>query len=188
MSIISKIAHQILNNITETSFLRGGEFTQLNGLYHCDCSSYINSILKILDFSLYRNLCSDRSRLKAIDYFNLSSSNALISYHQKISNIRVGDILVWSKKNVPKTGDTGHMAIVLTLPILERKGVWRIQVSDSSKMIHDNDSRTSSGVGKGEMFLLEKNDEIIGYIWSTKRAKNKLCELRAITFPASLIE
>jgi hypothetical protein len=172
----------------DTRFARDEHFKSLSGDYFCDCSSYINSILIILDTSFYDSLKGNLRRLKASDYFDLATKSEYINSHCSIDKLIAGEVLVWKKQNIPKSGDTGHMAIVMSPPVKEREGLWRVEVSDCSKMLHDNDSRELSGVGKGEMFLITSDKKIIGYIWSSKRSKNKLCDVLCISFSKNLIE
>lgn len=185
-TLILNTCKDILESLSETSFLRDGEIASLNGSYHCDCSSYINSILKLIDENLYIELLGSERRLKAKDYFELTNSRA--TSHNKISKIIPGEILVWKKKNPPNSGDTGHMAIVLESPIEVSKDRWKVRVSDSSKQIHDNDSRAEYGVGSGEIILITDNDSITGYIWSSSVKKNKITDVLCMSFSKSLIE
>jgi hypothetical protein len=181
----------ILESIKSTSFKRGGEFSALDGQYHCDCSSYINSILSIIDKNLYLKLLGQRSRLKAIDYFELAKSNdSLIKHHSDIQKLQAGEVLVWKKENPPKSGDTGHMLVVLKKPEKIDEGRWKILVSDCTKISHDRDSRedTSKGVGRGEMILLTENSKINGYIWSTSIPKNKITEVLCMSFSNNTLE
>ncbi|OUR96687.1 hypothetical protein A9Q84_10110 [Halobacteriovorax marinus] len=193
MKLTQKIhnqAQKLLMGLSHTGFFRGGEFSELSGKYFCDCSSYINSLIKLIDPLLYTELLNERERLRACDYFDLAKNkNSSIAYHQSIDKVVVGEILVWKKTNIPKSGDSGHMAIVLSVPEEIAEGRYKLLVSDCSKILHDMDSRVDGGVGSGVLTLLvDAKKCITGYIWSSERAKNKVTDVLCISFSDSKLK
>jgi len=189
-SKILELTKNLLMDVRTTGFSRGEEFSSPSGRYFCDCSSYINSILKMINPRLYNLLLEGDKRLKACDYFDLAiNDHRSVSYHQFIYRLEVGEILVWKKSNIPKSGDTGHMAIVLSHPVEVEKGRYKVLVSDCSKLLHDRDSRKDSGVGSGELVLITNIEGLItGYIWSKDRPKNKITDVLCISFSDNLIK
>lgn len=187
---ILELTQSLLKNIKSTGFTRGGEFSELDGSYFCDCSSYITSLLKIISPEFYGKLLLNESRLKAIDYFDMAIDGSRgVDSHRDISKLCPGEVLVWKKTHIPKSGDTGHMAIALSTPLKIHEGKYQLLVSDCSKLHHDKDTRIDSGVGSGEMILLTDGEGIIsGYIWSSKRPKNKMTDVLCISFSDSLLK
>lgn len=182
--LLQKI-EELLSGEVKTRFKRGGHFLELNGHYECDCSGLINSLLFMCSKDLYIKIKGDLEALKAVDYFNIATDSSLpINWHQRIDLLCGGECLVWRKQQIPKSGDSGHIAIVLDRPKEVKKGLWSVKVFDCSKIPHDEDSRQNeaTGIGVGTMFLLVRDNIIEGYIWSSELKKNKRIEIRCISF------
>ncbi|GEM_PF-6292567 len=180
-NIFFKSIKTIKNSLSKTEFLRGGTFQSYSGEYFCDCSSLISSILKIENKELFSSMSKGKDNLKSNEYFDYAKSREI--YTRYIHEIKVGDILCWKKDNVPKSGDSGHMAIVMSAPTVESKNFFKVRVFDSSKTPHSSDSRTQTGVGEGDLFLQTDDDScIIGVRWSLELSKVKRTEVIAIRF------
>ena len=176
---------ELLLSLVKTSFKRGALFEDLNGHYECDCSGLISSLLLLCSKNYYAQIKGNRESLKAVDYFALTEEETIpIKWHQRIDQLSSGQCLVWKKQKIPKSGDSGHIAVALDSPVEIKEGLWAIKVLDSSKLPHDQDSRQdgANGIGVGIMYLLVRDSIIEGYIWSSEIKKNKRVEIRCISF------
>lgn len=94
----------------------------------------------------------------------------------RLSELAVGDIILWRKNVVPSTGDSGHIAIIREI----LPDGW-IKVFDYTKQPHSNESCTRPGLGEGEMKLIIDGDEILGFIWSQEIKKTKMTKVLGIS-------
>lgn len=171
----------IKNTMSETGFLRGGLFDSYCGKYLCDCSSLVSSILKIENKELFLKISKGRDNLKSFEYFDFAKREG--SYVRSIYDVRPGDILCWKKDHIPKSGDSGHMAIVISTPVMESQNLFRVRVFDSSKTPHSSDSRMNGGVGEGDLFVqINEDSTIIGVKWSLELSKVKRTDILSIRF------
>ena len=177
--VFLKSIQKIQETLQSTGFLRRGRFESYSGSYLCDCSSLFSSILEIENISLYEEIARGNETLKSSDYFIYAKERNF--YTDKISELNLGDILCWKKDHIPKTGDSGHMALVISLPKKFEGSLYKVRVFDSTKVPHSNDSRDESGVGEGDLYLQsDENGKIIGVRWSDKVQKVKRTPIIAI--------
>jgi DTW domain-containing protein YfiP len=96
-----------------------------NRAIHCDCSGLVNLLCDHLAVPKPYALKQPR----AVHYFailqEIGSSN--------ISQIKPWNLLAWRKENVPKSGDSGHVLLVVGEPIKVEENVYRLEVVDSTK-------------------------------------------------------
>ncbi|MCX7046496.1 MAG: hypothetical protein NTX50_13555 [Candidatus Sumerlaeota bacterium] len=81
---------------------------------------------------------------------------------------RPGDILAWESRN-PKTGTTGHVIFIASIPKREANGLIRVTIIDSTSLPHSNDSRKKgeSGIGEGTMwFGVDESGRPVQSYWS----------------------
>ncbi|ATH08470.1 hypothetical protein BIY24_11070 [Halobacteriovorax marinus] len=171
---------KIKTSLKTTSFKRGGLFYSYSGDYHCDCASFFSSLLSIERPKLYKDIVGEAKYFKSYEFYDYVRNHFEFKSHY--SKLEVGDILCWRKDSVPKSGDTGHMAIVIDLEMSTKKSLRRVRVFDCTKTPHACDTREQSGVGEGDIFLqVNSNDEIQGVRWSDKIDKIKRTQIIAIT-------
>lgn len=172
---------KIKDSLVKTSFLRGGQFSNYNGDYHCDCSSLISSILKIERPQFFQSISHGKSNLKSSDFFNFAKES--LNYTRNIEEILPGSLICWRKDQVPKSGDSGHIAIILDSPIKDKLNFYKLRVFDSTKTPHSNDSRAHQGVGEGDLYLqCNGRGEILGLKWSDDLSKVKRTEIISFSF------
>ncbi|MFG1493359.1 hypothetical protein ABMA75_07320 [Halobacteriovorax sp. ZH4_bin.1] len=94
----------------------------------------------------------------------------------RLSELLVGDLILWRKNTIPNSGDTGHIAIIREI----LTDGW-IRVYDYSKQPHSNESCVRPGLGEGEMKLILDGDEILGFIWSKEIKKTKMTKILGIS-------
>ena len=177
--VFLKSIQKIQETLQSTGFLRRGKFESYSGNYFCDCSSLFSSILQIEDISLYKEIARGNETLKSSDYFIYARQRNL--YTDKISELTPGDILCWKKDHIPKSGDSGHMGLVISLPRKTDGNLYKVRVFDSTKVPHSNDSRVESGVGEGDLYLqCDESEKIIGVRWSEEFQKIKRTPIIAI--------
>src|SRR5262249_55219831 len=73
-----------------------------------------------------------------------------------------------------KPGNTGHVVIVDQTPVMEKDGLVRVVVIDSTTKPQVDDTRPkgSSGIGRGTMwFTVDKEGRPEGYVRGSRTAK-----------------
>ncbi len=101
------------------------------------------------------------------------------SQHLKILDIRKvqrGDIILWKKKVIPLSGDSGHLSIIDDVIQIKTESAL-VRVYDSVKNIHQNDSRENSGLGHGEIELLLNGVVPCGFRWLGDNKKTKFTDI-----------
>jgi len=188
MNIILKYFNSLLNFSRQNIFSRETFIDIDEGIVRADCSGIFNSFFKNLDENSYDKLLLkfEKKRLQASDYFELFSDDFPFSNHfefkviKDLRNLKAGDIFAWKKMNIPKSGDTGHMGILLSPLEKIEKNKYKASVADVSKNPHDEDIR-EEGLGSGIMyFICDDSFELSGYIWSTQRKKNKRTRINCV--------
>lgn len=143
-------------------------------LITCDCSGLFNLLFKEIVGQQINNL-------KAYQYFDLINSHTSIHEMQfqkknKITDLKVGDVICWRKRLVPKSGDTGHMALVTKEAKQIDHHCFELEILDCSKTVHDFDTRvkTTNAIGIGKIKIYSNDvDEMIGLMWSSDKKKTK---------------
>ena len=171
------LANQYLGTVKRTQYSHHRDIRADEGLFLCDCSEWVGFLLeKGFPEALSEIPISDgKIRQRAVDFCNyfrhLSAPSANWSRVWKVSFVQPGDVIAW---DLPKGAkDTGHVMIARRPPSENRDGSFSINVSDSSALLHDEDSRargSGGGVGTGTITLLvDTNGAPVGFKF---RAKN----------------
>lgn len=161
--------------------LKGSAFCRENdwqvdiGVYRGDCSGLILTLLEQHKPALLLQLCQEYgSRPKAFeiyDWFKQAPKAVTLKY--TLADVAPGDLIMWRKVNPPKSGDTGHLAVVTETGEAHNQHL-SIKVMDASKQAHDDDDRARPGVACGWMQLTaDEQGAVNGYIWSTELKKAK---------------
>jgi hypothetical protein len=88
----------------------------------------------------------------------------------KVEELVAGDVVAWIKPAVIRSPNTGHVAFVL-LPPQRAPGysnAYLLRIADSSRLLHDEDTRTDrDGFGFGTILLLSEPEtgEPTGFGW-----------------------
>jgi hypothetical protein len=178
-------AVRILNSIQVTEYRHTTDIDEKKGTYYCDCSGFVGYVLN-------RTVAKDdgkgpfrdgRNRPLAMDYekgFAKAPENADGNggWQQVIHlmDARPGDVIAWRHEK-PKPGNTGHVVIVDQRPIVEKDGLVRVVVIDSTTrpQVDDTRAKGTSGIGRGTMwFTVDEDGRPIGYVRGTRSAKPKV--------------
>lgn len=92
----------------------------------CDCSGLINLLFDALQIPKPYQI----KRPKALHYFAVLQEMG--SDH--IDSLDEGSLLAWRKELVPKSGDTGHVLVVMGSPVLLAPQLYRVPVVDATKL------------------------------------------------------
>jgi len=111
------------DSLPSKSFTRESHVDEL--AISCDCSGLFNLLLSHLSITLPYRL----SRPKAVHYFNLLQEIG----SNKISTLKPGHLLAWRKDVLPSSGDTGHVLMLESEPVLLRDKVYSVSVYDATK-------------------------------------------------------
>jgi hypothetical protein len=156
---IADAAEKLISDIRQTHYQHKTYVVPSEGIYDMDCSGFVDYLLRRVAPQQYANLPIEtgHARPRAAMYFDLF--HGLPDNHatgwksiDRLANAERGDILAWSlEASTQKPGDTGHVVIVASPPILANKHEYKIAVYDSSGIHHDDDSRPKgmNGIGKG---------------------------------------
>lgn len=91
----------------------------------CDCSGLFNLLCDALGITKPFNI----ERPKAVDYFSLLQEVG----SDNVGNLTQGCVLAWRKEVLPKSGDTGHVAMVCGPVEHLSAGHYLVPVVDASK-------------------------------------------------------
>ena len=83
----------------------------------------------------------------------------------------------WSRHEVPKPGNTGHVVFVDQKPEVEKDGLVRVVVIDSTTLPSADISgdKGKSGIGRRTMwFTVDKDGRPVGYVRGKRTAKPKV--------------
>ncbi len=166
-----------------SAFGRENNWQPETGEYRGDCSGLLLTLLEQHSCTHFQQLCAHAQspRPKAYQIYDwLSQPQTGITLSRRLDAVQPGDIIIWRKLNPPKSGDTGHLALVLELGELDanREQQLSIKVMDVSKQAHDLDDRDRPGIACGWMRLTADSDGCVnGYIWSTELKKAKRTQI-----------
>jgi hypothetical protein len=156
------------DRMRETHYVHGIDVHPGKGYFAFDCSGMVDWLLgqaaPVAHRSLHQGL---ESRPLARDFvFHL----ARIEPGQRrggwlrvgrISDARPGDVIAWLKPKNVRSANTGHVAVVVGEPLVRTEGdsAYLVRVADSSRLMHEDDSRHGHG-GYGLGTLLIQADPV----------------------------
>ncbi|EQC46952.1 hypothetical protein [Bacteriovorax sp. Seq25_V] len=116
--------------------------------------------------------------VRACEIFeNLKESSNFLKINS-LDELLPGDLILWRKTLVPSSGDSGHICIFKELISKNR-----ISVYDIAKDPHDNDTRSESGLGFGEIeILLDDSCHPCGFKWLGDSKKTKFTEILLVRY------
>ncbi|MFT5692742.1 MAG: DTW domain-containing protein YfiP [Oceanicoccus sp.] len=109
--------------LPEKTFSR--ETFQSSCAIRCDCSGFITLLFNTLGIKTPYQV----NLPKAVHYFSILQE--IGSNH--IDRLKAGNILAWRKNQLPKSGDTGHVLLVVADAIQCGPQCYRLSVVDSTK-------------------------------------------------------
>jgi hypothetical protein len=143
------------------------------GVYLCDCSDYLNTLLKRACPGAYRELPNYQKSPTTKDYYALFStlktrSTPVSSWYriQDVRNLCPGDVVVWRNE----TAGTGHVSLVLSEAAINpsRTSEVLVRVADSTLSPHADDTRAAgdTGIGSGVIGLrIDSKGQATGMYW-----------------------
>ena len=152
--------------------------------YYCDCSGFVGYVLN-------RTVAKDdqkgpfgdgKMRPLAMHYekgFAKSSEkfDEADRWQQvvRLIDARPGDVIAWRREK-PKPGNTGHVVIVDQKPVVEKDGLVRVEIIDSTTLpSSDLAGKGKSGVGRRTMwFTVDKEGRPLGTVRGKRTAKPKV--------------
>lgn len=162
-------------HINSSVFCRENDWQADSGTYRGDCSGLILTLLQQHQPERLSALTQQYGpRPKAFEIYEwFKQPLTAVTLKNTLSEVAPGDLIIWRKLNPPKSGDTGHLAVVIEIGESDKQRL-RIKVMDASKQAHDHDDRDRPGVACGWMQLTaDENNAVNGYIWSTELKKAK---------------
>jgi len=177
-------AERILGRIQLTEYRHETAIDENKGEYYCDCSGFVGYVLNrtVAKDDPAGPLGNKKHRPLAMDYekaFEASpekvAGEARWQKVGRVTDARPGDVIAW-RHEVPKPGNTGHVVIVDSAPIVEKDGLVRVVVIDSTTLSWTDESgaKRGSGVGRRTMwFKVDETGRATGYIRGARTAKAK---------------
>ena len=147
------------------------------GIYHWDCSGMASWILRRAAPIAQRSLASSRPVARdfaqVIERAPIQRSRGGWQRIANIADVLPGDVFAWRRPRGMPSKNTGHVGFVVgkPQPVPEIPGAWAVPIADSTRGIHQNDSRANGdgegGLGYGTLtFLADANGAVTAYGWS----------------------
>jgi hypothetical protein len=177
-------AMRILTSIQSTKYEHETDIDEKEGRYYCDCSEFVGYVLnRTVAKGQYKGPFHDGYwRPVAAEYerqFEAAPAkpNRSTFWQQvtRLEDARPGDVIAWRLAQ-PQPDDTGHVVIVAARPVVEKDGLVKVVVIDSTTQPQVDDTRAAgtSGIGRGTMwFTVDKDGRPNGYIRDSRTATPK---------------
>lgn len=180
-------AIRILESIKLTEYRHKTDIDEKKGAFYCDCSGFVGYVLNrtVAKDDVKGPFHDGRKRPLARDYekgFAKASKTAdgkggwqQITY---LTDARPGDVIAWRHEK-PKPGNTGHVVIVDTAPVVEKDGLVRVRVIDSTTLPSSDitGDKGKSGIGRRTMwFTVDQDGRAHGYVRGSRTTKPKVEE------------
>jgi hypothetical protein len=175
-------ATRILESIKRTEYKHRTEIDEEKGVYLCDCSGLVGYVLNrtVGKEDGSGALGDGRKRPLAMDYEKFFAAASAESNEksrwqrvERLADARPGDIIAWRHEK-PRPGNTGHVVIVDQAPVVEKDGLVRVVVIDSTTRPQVDDTRPdgTSGVGRGSMwFVVDKEGRAVAHLRGARDAE-----------------
>jgi len=154
---LSNVLREI-SQFTHQSFSRERILSLENKNLSTDCSGVIHCLKDIIPIK-----SPFPHSFKASDIFDFCLEEGA---KENIFNLRKNDLIIWKKQIIPKSGDTGHICILMSRPIKLDESHWRVQVFEVSK-------GASGSTIRDITLITEKDGVLTGVQWhpNTKKVK-----------------
>ena len=160
-------AMRILNSIQLTEYRHDTDIDEKKGAYYCDCSGFVGYVLgrTVAKEDGKGPFHDGRKRPLAMDYEKgfakaPEKPNGTGGWQQivRVADARPGDVIAW-RHEVPKPGNTGHVVIVDQAPVVEKDGLVRVAIIDSTTLpSSDLAGKGKSGIGRRTMWFTVDQD------------------------------
>lgn len=160
-------AHRILGNIRTTRYQYSTQVNEADGLYALDCSGLACVILRKVAPRQLEQVAIEpgRKRQRAwmfYECFARASRERVPGWQgvPKMLDARAGDLLARRRAEIVPGQVSGHVMVIDAPPVLERPGLVRVVVIDSTSQPHADDTRPrgTSGVGRGTIWVQIDDD------------------------------
>jgi hypothetical protein len=97
----------------------------------------------------------------------------------RLMDARPGDVIAWRHEK-PKPGNTGHVVIVDLVPVVEKDGLVRVGVIDSTTLPSTDitGDKGKNGIGRRTMwFTVDREGQARGYVRGSRSVKPKVEEI-----------
>lgn len=176
---LADAARRLLGDVRETHYQHRTHIDKATGVYDMDCSGFVDYLLKQVAPEKFSQIPVEPGhvRPRAVMYFQFLSRlrQRPVPGWQAVNQLRDarrGDIIAWAlQAPTREPGDTGHVVIVATTPVLKTRDSYGVEVYDSSGIRHDDDSRPghTSGVGSGVItFRVNRSGEPIAFQFNSR--------------------
>jgi hypothetical protein len=176
---LADAAQRLLSEVRETHYQHNRHIDKVAGAYDMDCSEFVDYLLKRVAPEQFSQIPVEPGhvRPRAAMYFQFLKrlrQQPLIGWQAvyQLGDAQRGDIIAWElHASTQEPGDTGHVVIVASKPVLKTRDLYAVKVYDSSGVVHDNDSRPehTSGVGSGVItFRINQSGEPIAFQFNSR--------------------
>lgn len=177
-------AMRILNSIQLTAYKHDTDIDEKKGQYYCDCSGFVGYVLnRTASKDDKKGPFGNGSRRPlAMDYekgFDKAPENVVAGarWQQivRVADARPGDVIAW-RHEVPKPGNTGHVVIVDKKPVVEKDGLVRMDIIDSTTLPSADitGSKGKTGIGRRTMwFKVDSDGHAVAYVRGKRTATPK---------------
>ena len=181
-------AVRILGGIQTTEYRHKTDIDEKKGAFYCDCSGFVGYVLN-------RTVAKDErkglfgngdQRPLAMDYEKGFAKaperierGARWQHVLRVADARPGDVIAWRHEK-PLPGNTGHVVIVDLAPVVEKDGLVRVGVIDSTTLPSTDitDDKGKNGIGRRAMwFTVDQEGQARGYVRGSRSAKPKVEEI-----------
>jgi hypothetical protein len=181
-------AIRILNSIQLTAYKHDTDIDETKGQYYCDCSGFVGYVLN-------RTVSKDDKkgpfgngtrRPLAMDYekgFAKTPENIVAGARwqqvARVADARPGDVIAWRHEK-PLPNNTGHVVIVDQAPVVEKDGLVRVGVIDSTTLPSADITKEKgkTGIGRRTMwFKVGSDGRAVSYVRGSRTSKPKTEEI-----------
>jgi hypothetical protein len=178
-------AIRILSSINKTEYRHKTDIDEKKGAYYCDCSGFVGYVLSrtVAKDDPKGPLHNGKKRPTASQYekfFEAAPDTAgrARGWQQivRLADARPGDVIAWRHEK-PKPGNTGHVVIIDQPPVLEKDGLVRVAIIDSTTLPSADITKDKgkSGIGRRTMwFTVDKDGRAHGTVRGSRKSKAKV--------------
>ncbi len=171
------VLETIRTTTTDDKYQASTKVDAKRGIYHWDCSGMASWILRRAAPVAQRALASERPVARdfaaAIERAPTTRAKAGWQRIANIADVLPGDVFAWRRPRGMPSKNTGHVGFVVGKPVAvpDIPGAWAVPIADSTRGIHQHDSRSSGdgegGLGFGTLtFLADSSGAVTAYGWS----------------------
>jgi hypothetical protein len=180
---VVEVLERIEASLIESKYQHVTRVRAKKGEFFFDCSGMAAWVLKRGAPAAHRSIGRPGGhRPLAVHYYRKIAKVPLGKRHgpwlrvPAVGGARPGDVLAWVRPKWFPSKNTGHVAFILSNPLWNEGGVpgYLLEIADSSRYKHENDSRAPDETGFGIGTILIPTDDAgqpTGYGWVGSRSK-----------------